>query len=75
MRTETTRAEAVEKAIPLRAEPSSFPLAMAPPRNRLKPIEVVPTKLTMMSAGSAEFSVFAGRFGSRPQANLTRKKR
>ena len=39
------RADPVEKAIPRWAPPICFPSAIAPPRNRLKPIEVVPTRL------------------------------
>ena len=70
MRMETETAEVVEKAIPLWAEPSCFPLAMAPPRKRLYPTEVVLTRLMMMSAGSAETSVLAGKFGMNPQASL-----
>ena len=60
----------IKTLVPLWAEPSCFPLAMAPPRKRLYPTEVVLTRLMMMSAGSAETSVLAGKFGMNPQASL-----
>ena len=65
MSTEIQSAPPTEKAIPLCADALVFPSAMDEPRNRLNPMEVVPTRL------STRLELPGGMVGSRPWKNLS----
>ena len=67
MSTEMHNAPTTEKAIPLCAEPLVLPSAMEEPRKRLKPMEVVPTRLR------TRLELPGGMVGSRPWKNLQKR--
>ena len=67
MRTEMRKAAMTEKAMPRWDEPRVLPSAMEEPRNRLNPMDVVPTR------DRTRLEEPSGMLGTRPAQNLGKK--